>query len=438
MPFSESEFAMHYRYFFVFVFAVASGAIGQESSKPLTVAEAAKQIDKQVTLEMAVRSTGGNRNKYLNSAADYSSPNNFTVYIPEAAVKKFAEAKVEKPDEHFYGKTIEVTGTVTLVRNKPQLTVNDPSQIKVLEDKSGPPVHKVTHIYKRAGMLAIRADSYQFVDKPKQPVVVWIHGGGLINGHREGVPQWLTDVCRQSGFVLVSLDYRLAPETKLPDIISDIEDAFRWIRDKGPELFGADADRIAVVGGSAGGYLTLITGYRVQPRPKCLVSLWGYGDLIGPWYSEPSSHPRHQTSKLSRDEAYKQVSGQPISDSRDRDGNGGAFYQFCRQTGTWPQAVTGWDPRTEAEKFVPFMPAMNVTADYPATLLIHGDKDTDVPFEQSLLMASELKKHKVEHQLIAISDAEHGLAGAREGDADAAYRAAGEFLRKHLERSTER
>ena len=93
-----------------------SGAIGQDTSKPLTPAEAAKKIDQQVTVEMAVRSTGGNRNKYLNSAADYSSPANFTIFVPEAAVKKFAEAKIEKPEEHYYGKTITVTGTVTLVR----------------------------------------------------------------------------------------------------------------------------------------------------------------------------------------------------------------------------------------------------------------------------------------------------------------------------------
>jgi acetyl esterase/lipase len=428
---------MHRTFFMLAGLIIASGAMAQETTQPLSPADAAKKIDQQVTVEMAVRSTGGNRNKYLNSAPDYSSPSNFTLYIPEAAVKKFAEAKIEKPEEYYYGKTIQVTGTVTLVRNKPQLTVNDPSQIRVLEDKSGTPVHKATHIYKRAGMLAIRADSYRFVDRPKQPVVVWIHGGALINGHRESVPQWLMDVCRQNGFVLVSLDYRLAPETKLPDIISDIEDAFRWIREQGPKLFDADADRIAVGGGSAGGYLTLVTGYRVEPRPKALVSLWGYGDLIGSWYSSPSQHARHQT-QMSREEAFKQVSGQPIADSRDRDGNGGAFYQFCRQTGTWPQAVSGWDPKTEADKFVPFMPVNNVTSEFPPTLLIHGEKDTDVPDEQSLLMAAELKKHNVEHQIVLVPGAEHGLAGASADDIAAVYRAAGEFLSKHLQRTTER
>jgi acetyl esterase/lipase len=225
----------------------------------------------------------------------------------------------------------------------------------------------------------------------------------------------------------------LAPETKLPLIIEDIEDAFRWIRKKGPKLFNADVDRIAVAGGSAGGYLSLTTGYRVQPRPTAIIALWGYGDLIGPWYSSPSPHPRHRYSKLSRDEAYQQVDGPPISDSRNRHGNGGAFYQFCRQTGEWPKAVSDWDPHTQSEKFKPYMPVRNVTRDYPPTLMIHGRDDTDVPFEQSVMMADEFKKHSVEHRLIALSGGEHGLAGADRQEIDAAYQTAIEFVREHLE-----
>jgi acetyl esterase/lipase len=290
----------------------------------------------------------------------------------------------------------------------------------------------VTHTYKRVGEMAIKADSYRFDDRPVQPVVVWIHGGALINGHRESVPGWLTDACRASGHALVSIDYRLAPETQLPEIIRDVEDALRWLGESGPQTIGADPQRIAVVGGSAGGYLTLTAGFRAQPRPKALVSLWGYGDLVGPWYSQPSPHARHHTSKLSRDEAYRQVAGPPISDSRDRKGNGGAFYQFCRQEGLWPQAVSGWNPHTEADKFAPFMPVKNVSPQYPPTLLIHGDADTDVPYEQSKLMAAEFQKHKVEHRLLTIVGAEHGLAGADPQEARAAYRTAAEFLQKHL------
>ncbi len=293
-------------------------------------------------------------------------------------------------------------------------------------------VARLTHTFKKVGDLEIKADVYAFDDAKSRPVVVWIHGGALIMGHRESVPKWLSDECVKSGYVLVSIDYRLAPETQLPEIIKDVEDAFAWIAGKGPALFHADPKRIAVVGGSAGGYLTLTAGFRAKPRPVALVSLWGYGDLVGDWYSKPSPHPRHHQSKLSRDEAYKQVSGPPVSDSRDRKGDGGAFYQFCRQQGLWPKAVSGWDPHTQVEKFFPYMAVKNATADYPPTLLIHGDKDTDVPYEQSVMMVEQFTRHKVEHRLITLTGGEHGLAGADAAATGEAYSDAAAFLQKQL------
>lgn len=294
-------------------------------------------------------------------------------------------------------------------------------------------VRKETHVYKRAGALEIKADVYTAGVAAKRPVIVWIHGGALIMGHRESVPAWLKPFA-ESGYALVSIDYRLAPETKLPEVIADVEDAMRWIHERGAKLFQADPRRVAVAGGSAGGYLTLVTGHRAKPRPAALVSLFGYGDLVGAWYSHPSPHPRHHRKKPTREEAYRQVSGAPISDARERQGDGGAFYQFCRQHGEWPQAVSGWNPRTEAGKFFPYMPLKNVTSAYPPTLLLHGDADTDVPYEQSTLMAAEFKKHKVEHRLITLSGGEHGFEGADPKAIDEAYRAAAEFIRKHLER----
>jgi len=300
--------------------------------------------------------------------------------------------------------------------------------------ESAADVLKQTHTYKTVKGLEIKADVCREDDDARRAVVVWIHGGALINGHREGVSRLLQQAFLDAGYIVVSIDYRLAPETQLPEIIQDLEDAFRWIREKGPDLFHADPNRLAVTGGSAGGYLTLTAGFRVEPRPDALIALWGYGDLVGPWYSSPSPHPRHHQTKLSREEAFGQVDGPPISDARDRDGNGGAFYQFCRQQGLWPKAVSGWDPHTQQEKFAPYMPVKNVTADYPPTLLIHGEEDTDVPYEQSVMMAVELRRNNVEHKLISIANGEHGLAGADRQAIDEAYQAAIEFVRLRLDR----
>jgi acetyl esterase/lipase len=291
-----------------------------------------------------------------------------------------------------------------------------------------------THTYKTVGDLAIKLDVYRPQDEVTRTAVVWIHGGALIGGNRSDIDRRVWKHTLKAGHILISIDYRLAPETRLPEIIHDLEDAFAWIRGNGPRLFRVDPTRVAVAGGSAGGYLTLTSGFRVNPRPVALLSLFGYGDLIGDWYSTPSPHPRHHHSQPTREEAFRQVSGPPISDSRDRKGNGGLFYEYCRQTGTWPKAVSGWDPTKEAERFYPFMPVKNVTADYPPTILIHGTNDTDVPYQQSVLMADQFKKHKVPHEFISIPNGEHGFGGGDPKLIEAAYTRAFAFVDERLKK----
>jgi len=289
-----------------------------------------------------------------------------------------------------------------------------------------------TFTYKKAGNLEIKADVLLANRPGPRPIVVWIHGGALINGGREGVGRKAQEMLLEAGYSIVSIDYRLAPETKLPEIIEDLEDAFSWIRDQGPALFDARTDKLAVMGTSAGGYLTLTSGFRVEPRPTVLISFFGYGDLIGEWYSEPSSHPRHHRKSMTSLEVEEMIEGPAVSNSRDRLGDGGAFYQYCRQKGVWPSLVSGFDPHTQAERFIPFMPLRNVSSEYPPTMLIHGTNDTDVPYRQSELMARQLEQHGVPFELQTLAGAEHGLAGANPEDIEKLYQSILRFLNQHM------
>jgi acetyl esterase/lipase len=302
---------------------------------------------------------------------------------------------------------------------------------------AGEALVKRTYTYKTVGDVKVQADVYRPDDRKVRPVLVWLHGGALIVGSRTGVPRQLLDLCRREGYVLVSLDYRLAPEVKLPAIIADLEDAFRWLRAEGPKLFQADPDRIAGAGGSAGGYLTLMAGLRVRPRPIALVAYWGYGDVDGEWYTKPSPFYRKQPL-VPRDEAYRAVGDKVLTGTE-----GGAvgkargrFYLYLRQNGLWTKEVTGIDPAREPRSLDPYCPVRNVTAEYPPTLLVHGTEDTDVPYELSANMAKELTRHKVTHELVTVPGAGHGLARGDKKLVEEANGKAVAFLRKYL--STEK
>lgn len=294
---------------------------------------------------------------------------------------------------------------------------------------TGAEIRRQTFTYKTVGDCPIRANVIRPATGDPLPVAVWIHGGALIMGNREGIDRTLRDELINAGFAVVSIDYRLAPETKLPGILDDVRDALAWIRSEGPRTFGARPDRLVVLGGSAGGYLTLCAGYLVQPRPAALVSFWGYGDIAGDWYARPDAFYRRQ-GLVGEAEARAAVGQAAISEAPP--GNRRMrFYLYCRQNGLWPREVVGLDPAADPRAFDRFCPIRNVSPSYPPTLLIHGTKDSDVPHEQSVLMDRELTRHGVAHAFLSVPGGGHGLGNLGRAEAEAIYRRAVAFVARY-------
>jgi acetyl esterase/lipase len=299
------------------------------------------------------------------------------------------------------------------------------SPARAQQSKMGTPE---TVVYKTVPGCEIKLDVYPRGGNG-HPALMFIHGGALMGGSRKqvGTPM-LAELARQ-GYVIVSIDYRLAPETKVPEIIEDLQAAYQWMRGAGSIRFGIDAGRIAVAGASAGGYLTLMSGFCLEPRPRALVSYFGYGDIDGPWLAEPNEFYRKQ-GLLSKEEGWVGFGNGPVSErSAEKHGQ---LYLYFRQQGIWPNEVSGHDPQREAKWFDPYCPIRNVTKAYPPTLLIRGTADTDVPYAESQAMDARLKEAGVEHEFITVPGAGHGLVNAQPEDRKRSTERAIDWIQSHI------
>jgi acetyl esterase/lipase len=263
------------------------------------------------------------------------------------------------------------------------------------------------------------ADVYEPVGEPAResasrppaprPAVLWIHGGGLIFGNRSMIRPTFRDALLRAGVVVISIEHRLAPETKLAEIVQDVERAWRWIPGDGAVQFRVDPGRVAAAGGSAGAYLSLLAGSRMAPPPAAIAAFWGFGDITKPWEAEPSAYYRSSYALMPREQALPfvgttAVAGAPLD--RDRDN----FYLYCRQEGRWLAEVTAHDPALDAAWFDAYCPLRQIKPQFPPTILVHGREDTDVPCSESEDLAARLAQMGVAHRLIIEDGAGHGLA----------------------------
>jgi acetyl esterase/lipase len=287
-----------------------------------------------------------------------------------------------------------------------------------------------TYVYKQVSDLKLRADVYRSSTPGSNPspVVVWIHGGALILGTRKDIHDTRHhELARylEQGWTLVSIDYRLGPETQVPEIWEDVRDAFVWVRESGPSAFGADVTRVAAVGPSSGGYLSLLAGAKLTVPPRAIVSWFGYGDITGDWYTKPDASLMDVPTE-SAQSAWASVGSSPVAElpqPHDRR----RFYIYARQQGLRGKLIGGdGDPS-------PYCPAFLVTPSYPATLLVHGDADRAVPVKQSVQMAAALRESEVEHELVIVPGVGHSFD--REATAAPAIDAIDRsmaFLARHL------
>ncbi len=122
----------------------------------------------------------------------------------------------------------------------------------------------------RGGALRLRV--YKPADKPGQPVLLYIHGGGFTVGNLDTHDPQCRRFANRAGCMVVAVEYRLAPEHRFPAAVEDVLSAAEWIAVQA-DAIGADRMRVAITGDSSGGTLTATVCQQLRGRADLRVCL---------------------------------------------------------------------------------------------------------------------------------------------------------------------
>jgi acetyl esterase/lipase len=238
-----------------------------------------------------------------------------------------------------------------------------------------------TIIYETIDGQTLAADVYRsYAGATRAPVVIAVHGGGWSDGARTDYLPW-HEWLAQQGFVVVAIDYRLRPQPNWPAAAFDVQHAVDWVQ-RNADALGADPERVALVGRSAGGQLALLAAYaRGAPaglspvgRPvQAVVALYAPTDLV--WgFDHPANERVYDVQSSLR-------------------------------------AFLGGDPTSVPDRYHAASPSNYVRPGVrlPPTLLVHGGHDQLVPTRQMYLLADELRRADVRAETVEIPYAQHAF-----------------------------
>ncbi len=210
------------------------------------------------------------------------------------------------------------------------------------------------------------------------PVAILVHGGGWSNGDKSGsdkpgdgadITPWFEPLSAAK-FTWFSINYRLAPKHRWPACLEDVQTAIRWVKAHAADYKG-DPNRIALFGHSAGGHLVCLAGVLTDDstRVQAVVGFAPVTDLE--------------------------------ADTTTRGGLSTSLqHLFERPKAPTPEAVALLRAAS---------PINHVRPGLPPFLLLHGDADKTVPYQQSLNFQARLRASGVRCDLITIPGAPHGL-----------------------------
>jgi acetyl esterase/lipase len=239
------------------------------------------------------------------------------------------------------------------------------------QEAESPGLHKDVP-FAKIGETSLALDAYVPEGNGPFPTCILVHGGGFIRGTKQSYIIPLFEPLSKAGFAWFTIDYRLAPKDRWPACADDVVTAVRWVKDHARQ-YKVDVDRVALIGESAGGHLVSYVGTQNQ---KLKLGL----SAVVPFYAP------HDLEMQVR---QRGALGESLSALLD---------------------VTELSDATR-QKLKAASPTNYVQSEMPPYLLIHGTKDEQVPYEQSVEFQKLMAKNNNTCDLITIADGAHGMGG---------------------------
>lgn len=225
------------------------------------------------------------------------------------------------------------------------------------------------------------ADLYEIVAGQQRPLVVVVHGGSWQRGDRGEAPH-MSRVLAGAGFVVADVTYRLAPQSRFPAAVADVKCAIARLRERAAEL-GLDADRVTLLGRSAGGQIALVAAYSMGDARlpsscggaaapvSAVVSLYAPTDLVWGHDHPPTPDPLDGPASI--------------------------------------ETYLGGPPASQPEAYRLASPASWADRPLPRTLIIHGASDQLVRAEHARRLAATLGAAAQPVELLLLPFADHGF-----------------------------
>ncbi len=155
-------------------------------------------------------------------------------------------------------------------------------------------------VYETIESTELKLDIYHLKNlTKKEPLLIFIHGGGLTKGDKRDYLRYTVDFA-QKGYITASIQYRFANKVKFPGQLFEVNSAIRWLK-RNADKYNIDSSKIALIGGSAGGHLSLMAGYTngikefndksdtlISSRVQAVVDLYGPVDFTTKYAREHS------------------------------------------------------------------------------------------------------------------------------------------------------